>query len=87
MNIMAIIKNETMIIKALVAVSGLILAGVLIGLWRYGVDLSAVLLGTPWNSPLPHTRGIIALEGGIVAITLLLGGLLVAGLMVVIRKT
>ena len=55
--------NESMIIRILVVVFGLVLAGVLIGLWQYGVDLSAVLLGTPWNSPLPHTQGVIALEG------------------------
>jgi len=75
-----------MIIRILVVVFGLVLAGVLTGAWLYGLDLSAVLLGTPWQSPLAHTRGIIALEGGIVAITLLFGGLFVAGLMVWIRK-
>ena len=79
--------NETMIIRILVVVSGLVLVGVLIGLWQYGIDLSSVFLGTPWQSPLSHTRGIIAIEGGIVAITLLLGGLFVAGIMALIRKT
>lgn len=79
--------NETLIIRILVVVSGLVLVGVLIGLWQYGIDLSSVFLGTPWHSPLSHTRGIIAIEGGIVAITLLLGGLFVAGLMALIRKT
>ena len=64
MNIASIIKNESMIIRTLVVVFGLVLAGMLIGLWQYGVDLSAVLLGTPWNSPLQHTQGVIALEGG-----------------------
>ena len=78
--------NETMMIRILVVVFGLVLAGVLLGAWLYGLDLSAVLLGTPWQSPLAHTRGIIALEGGIVAITLLFGGLFVAGLMALIRK-
>jgi len=79
--------NETLIIRILVVVSGLVLAGVLMGLWQYGIDLSSVFLGTPWHSPLSHTRGIIAIEGGIVAITLLLGGLFVAGIMALIRKT
>jgi len=79
--------NETMIIRSLVVVSGLVLAGVLIGLWQYGIDLSSVFLGTPWQSPLSHTRGIIAIEGGIVAIALLFGGLFVAGIMALIRKT
>ncbi len=73
-------------IKISVVVFGAILAGVLIGLWQYGVDLSTVFLGTPWNSSLPHTRGIIALEGGIVAITLLFGGLFIAGLMALIVR-
>ena len=73
-------------IKISVVVFGLILAGVLIGLWQYGVDLSAVFLGTPWNSPLPHTRGIIAIEGVLITITLLFGGLFVAGLMVLIAR-
>ena len=79
--------SERMIIIAAVCVSGVILAGVLIGLWQYGVDLSNVFLGTPWNSPLAHTRGTIALEGGIVAITLLFGGLFLAGITALIRKT
>ena len=74
-------------IKLLVAVCGLILAGVLIGLWLYGIDLSTVFLGTPWNSPLSHTRGVIAIEGGIVAITVLFGGLFIAGIMALIKKT
>ena len=87
MKIASIIKNETMIIRILVVVFGLVLAGVLIGLWQYGIDLSSVFLGTPWHSPLPHTRGIIAIEGGIVAVTLLFGGLFVAGIMALIRKT
>ena len=78
--------SETVIIRILVALFCLVLAGVLIGAWLYGLDLSAVLLGTPWQSSLAHTRGIIALEGGIVAITLLFGGLFVAGLMALIRK-
>ncbi len=87
MNIESIIKNETMIIRTLVAVFGLVLAGVLIGAGQYGLDLSSIFLGTPWNSPLLHTKGIIALEGGIVAITLLLGGIFVASLMaLIVRK-
>jgi len=76
-----------MIIRILVVVSGLVLVGVLICLWRYGIDLSSVFLGTPWHSSLSHTRGIIAIEGGIVAITLLFGGLFVAGIMALMRKT
>ena len=79
--------NETMIIRILVVVFGLVLAGVLIGAWQYGLDLSSIFLGTPWDSPLAHTRGIMALEGGIVAITLPFGGLFVAGLMaLIVRK-
>ena len=86
MNITSIIKNETLIIRILVVVVGLVLAGVLIGAWLGGLDLSAIFLGTSWNSLLPHTRGIIALEGGIVAVTLLLGGFFVAGLMALIVR-
>jgi len=78
--------NETMIIRILMVVFGLVLAGVLIGAWQYGLNLSSIFLGTPWNSPYAHTRGIIALEGGIVAITLLFGGLFVAGLMALIVR-
>ncbi len=78
--------NESTIIRILVVVFGLVLTVVLVGLWQYGVDLSAIFLGTPWNSPLPHTQGVIALEGGLVAITLLFGGLFVGGLMALIAR-
>lgn len=87
MNLASIVKNETLVIRLLVTVCGLILAGVLIGLSLYGMDLAAIFLGTPWNSPLQHTRGIIALEGVIVAVTLVLGGLFIAGIMALIKKT
>ena len=86
MNISSIIKNEALMIKTIVAISAVILAGVLIGLWQYGIDLSNVFLGTPWNSSLAHTRGIIAIEGGIIAITLLFGGLFIAGIAALVRK-
>ena len=86
MNLLSIIKNEPLVIKATVAVSAVILAGVLIGLWQYGIDLSAVLLGTPWSSPHEPTRGIIAIEGGIVAVTLLFGGLFVGGIMALVKR-
>jgi len=85
-NVTSIIKNESMIIRILVVVFGLVLAVVLIGLWQYGFDLSSIFLGTPWNSPLPHTQGVMALEVGIVAITLLFGGLFVGGLMALIAR-
>jgi len=78
--------NETGIIKIIVIGCGMILAGTLIGTWLYGVDFSSLFLGTPWQSPLEHTRGIIALEGGIVAITLLFGGLFLAGVIALIKK-
>ena len=81
-----IITHETLMIKIGVAISAVILAGVLIGLWQYGIDLSNVFLGTPWNSSLAHTRGIIAIEGGIIAITLLFGGLFIAGIAALVRK-
>ena len=81
-----VIKHETLMIKAGVIVSAVILAGVLIGLWQYGIDLSTVFLGTPWNSPLPHARGEIAIEGGIVAITLLFGGLLTSSIIALITR-
>ena len=85
-NISSIIKNEALMIKTIVAISAVILAGVLIGLWQYGIDLSNVFLGTPWNSSLAHTRGIIAIEGGIIAITLLFGGMFLAGIMALITR-
>ena len=81
-----VIEREVMMIKVGVAVCGVILAGVLIGLGKYGIDLSNVFLGTPWNSSLPHARGEIAIEGGIVAIALLFGGLFIAGIAVLVRK-
>jgi len=68
-------------------ISAVILLAVLISLWKYGVDLGHVFLGTPWDSPLPFARGEIALAGGIVTITLLFGGLFVGGLMALIKKT
>ncbi len=73
-------------IRLLVAVCGLILAGVLIGLSLYGMDLAAIFFGTPWNSPLQHTRGVIAIEGVIVAVALVLGGLFIAGIIALIKK-
>ena len=78
--------NETVIIRVCVIVSGLVLAGVLIGAWQYGLDLSSIFLGTPWNSTLPHNRVTIALEGVIVGIALPFGGLFFAGIMALIRK-
>ncbi len=86
MNIPSIVKNETLMIKISVAVFGLVLAGVLVGTWLSGIDLSAIFLGTPWQSPYTHTQGIIAIEGGIIAVTLLFGGLFIAGLMVLIVR-
>ena len=86
MNIASMLKNEGVLIGLLVVICGVILLGVLIGLWRYGIDLSAVFLGTAWDSPLEHTRGTIAIEGGIVAVTLLFGGLFVAGIMTLVKK-
>ncbi len=77
---------ERAIIVASVYISAIVLAGVLIGLWRYGIDLSAVFLGTHWNSPLQQTRGTIAIEGGLVFITLAFGGLFVFGIMALIRE-
>ncbi len=56
------------------------LAGTLIGLSAYGVDLSATLFGTPWRSPLPDDRVAMALKGVIVTVTILFGSLLVAGI-------
>ncbi len=86
MNVPAIIRNETLMIKISVTVVGLVLAGILIAAWQYGLDLSSVFLGTDWHSPHAHSRGIIAIEGGIVAITLLFGGLFLAGLMALITR-
>ena len=81
-----LIKNESLVLKVGVAVCAVILLGVLIGLGKYGIDLSNVFFGTPWNSPLPHARGEIAIEGGIVAITLLFGGLLLSGILALAKK-
>ena len=78
--------SETMIIRTFVVLSGLVLAGVLIAAWLYGLDLSSIFLGTPWNSTLPHNRVAIALEGVIVGIALPFGGLFFAGVMALIRK-
>ena len=90
MSLSSMMKNEMLMHKALVAVSAIILAGVLIGLSQYGIDLSSVFLGTHWNSPLAETRGTMALEGAIASITLVFGGLFIMGIMVLlkgIRKT
>ncbi len=56
------------------------MAGVLIGLGLYGVDLASVFLGTPWRSSLPSGQTAMVLEGIIVSVTILFGGLLVAGI-------
>jgi len=66
--------------------SVVILLGILIGLWAYGVDMGHVFIGTPWDSSLPLARGEIALIGGIVAITLTFGGILVGGLIAALKK-
>ena len=81
-----IIKHEILMIKVGVVVSAVVLAGVLIGLWQYGIDLSAVFLGPAEGAHEP-SRGIMALEGAIVAVTLLFGGLFLAGITVLIRKS
>ena len=82
-----IIKHERLAIKVGVVVCGVIVAGMLIGFWQYGIDLSAVFLGTPWGSLLhEQTRGIRALEGAIVAVTLLFGGLFLAGVIALVRR-
>ena len=81
----SILKNETLMIKTVVAISAVILAGVLIGLWQYGIDLSAVFLGPAEGAHEP-SRGIMALEGVIVAVALLFGGLFLAGIMALIKK-
>ena len=85
-SISSMMKDETLMMKALVVVSAIILAGVLIGLGRYGIDLSTVFLGTPWNSPLSHGRGVMAIEGVIVAVTLLFGGIFIGGIMTLVKK-
>ncbi len=81
----SILKNETLIIKTVVAISAVTLAGVLIGLWQYGIDLSAVFLG-PAEGAHELSRGIMALEGAIVAVALLFGGLFLAGIMALVKK-
>ncbi len=77
--------SEAGIIRGSVIICGVIIAAVLIGTWQYGIDLSAVFLGTPWQSSLEPSRGITAIEGGIVAITLLFGGLFLAGIIALAR--
>ena len=80
-----LIKHEILVIKVGVVVSAVILAGVLIGLWQYGINLSAVFLG-PAEGAHEVSRGIMALEGAIVAVTLLFGGVFLAGIIALIRK-
>lgn len=66
---------ERPLIVAVAYVSGVILAAVLIGLWRFGIDLGSVFFGThPATEP---SRGIMAIEGGLVFITLIFGGLFI----------
>ena len=78
---------ERAIIVASVYVSAVILVGLLIGLWRYGIDLGSVFVGTHWSSPLdPTSKGIIAIEGGLVFLTLGFGGLLIFGVMALIKE-
>lgn len=85
-NVEWLIKHETLMIKASVAISAVILAGVLIGLWKYGVDMSAVFLG-PVKGAHEPSRGMMALEGAIVAVALLFGGIFLAGVVALARKT
>ncbi len=85
-DIASVVKNEKVMIGILVGVFGLILAGVLIGAWQGGLDISYIFLGTHLSSSLEHTRGIIALEGLVVAVTLLFGGLFIAGIVALLRK-
>ena len=81
----SIMKDETLMIKVLIAVSAVILAGVLIGLGRYGIDLSSVFLG-PTEGAHEPSRGIMAIEGALVAVTLLLGGIFIGGMMSLVKK-
>ncbi len=70
----------------LVLISTLALAGTLIGLSLYGIDIPATLLGTPWRSRLPDDRTAMAIQGGIVTITILFGSLLIAGIIALAVK-
>jgi len=79
------IKNEMLVLKASIAISLIILLGVLIGLSKYGVDLGSVFLGPPEGAPEP-SRGMIALEGAVVAVSLLFGAIFLAGVIIMAKK-
>lgn len=77
---------ERAFLVASVYVSAIIIIGLIIGLWRYGIDIGHVFLGTPWNSPLDsHSRGIIAIQGGLVFLTLAFGGLFIFGVLALLN--
>ena len=79
--------HEEQAIKYMVGISAVILIGVLIGLWQYGIDLGTVFLGTKWMSASHgQTKGIIALEGAIVAVSLLFGSLLITGIVILAKR-
>lgn len=78
-------KHEIFVIKAGIAISVIVLAGVLIGLWQYGIDLGVVFLGPPEGAHEP-SRGIIALEGAIVAVSLFFGAIFLAGVIALAKK-
>ena len=73
-------KYEAAAIHGMIYISAVILIGVLVGLSYYGIDLRTVFFGIPENAYHEASRGIIALEGAIVAVTLLFGSVLVAGI-------
>lgn len=79
------IKNEMFVLKGSIAISVITLLGVLIGLSKYGIDLRSVFLGPPEGAPEP-SRGIIALEGAVVAVSLLFGAILLAAVIILAKR-
>lgn len=79
------IKNEMFVLKGSIAISVITLLGVLIGLSKYGIDLGSVFLGPPEGAHEP-SRGIIALEGAVVAVSLLFGAILLAAVIILAKK-
>jgi hypothetical protein len=79
------IKNEMLVIKGSIAISVIILLGVLIGLSKYGINLRSVFLGPAEGASEP-SRGIIALEGAVVAVSLLFGAIFLAGVIILAKK-
>ena len=70
--------NEKRIMICLAGVFGLVTIGVLVGGWLAGVELIPTFVG--YATPHEISRGMLAVKGAVIMVTISSGGLLLASL-------